>query len=320
MSKRPSVVFQVNEVLRKAFHEGFGRSRHSDKRNAMNNDKEYDTYTKNKIYSQKTYKATNKTCVAFVKHCRENYGIKYLFEINPEMFKSFIEKGDFKHGKPYDPKTAATYYSQILKMQNAYNTINNFNSVFADKSYKNFVGKSEKKKIQMPREIHNQIIKKAYENKYTNGLAFDTARALGLRVTEITNLRKEDFKFCNDKFLEIHIHKSKGGRSRDINIESLTSIQVNTVLTTYNYFKNSLSEHDRLFINKSDSYEKTFSRIRDSITEDYTYCGIHSMRKEFANDYYDRRIQEGIKDEQAEKELTEILGHTRTEVLDSYLK
>ncbi|AEI34920.1 hypothetical protein BJV85_004065 [Clostridium acetobutylicum] len=41
------------------------------------------------------------------------------------------------------------------------------------------------------------------------------------------------------------------------------------------------------------------------------------MGKEFANDYYDRRIQEGVGDEQGEKELTEILGHTRAEVLDS---
>ncbi|AEI34925.1 hypothetical protein BJV85_004069 [Clostridium acetobutylicum] len=40
MSKRPSVVFQVNEVLRKAFHECFGRSRHADKHNDMNNGKE----------------------------------------------------------------------------------------------------------------------------------------------------------------------------------------------------------------------------------------------------------------------------------------
>lgn len=320
MSKRPSVVFQVNEVLRKAFHEGFGRSRHADKHNAMYNKKQYDTYTKNKIYSQKTYKATNKTCVAFVKHCRQKYGIKYLFEINPEMFKSFIQKGDFKNGKPYDPKTAATYFSQVSKMQNAYNTINGFKSIFADKSYKDFVGTSEQKKIQMPREIHDKIIEKAYENKYTNGLAFDTARALGLRVTEITNLRKEDFKFNNNELLQVHIHRSKGGKSRNIKAESLTEKQINTVLNTYDYFKNILSEHDRFFINKSDSYEKTFSRIRDSLTEDYTYCGIHSMRKEFANDYYDRRIEEGVEEIQVEKELTEILGHNRTEVLNSYLK
>lgn len=323
MSKRPSVVFQTNDVLKQAFHEGFGRSRHADKRNAMFNGKQYDTYTKDKIYSQKTYKATNKTCVAFAKHCRETFGIKYLFEITPEMFRDFISKGDFKTGKPYDHKTAACYYSQVTKLQNAYNRIYDMNLTFADKSYKEFCGECEHKKNQMPREVHDRIIEKCYERKYENGLALDTARSLGLRVREITNIRKEDFKF-DDKgnFSEIHIHKSKGGRSRDIYAEDLTGKQIETVIKTYEHFKDTISDHDRLFYNRAESYEKAFTRARDEVSngEDYTFCGVHSMRKEFVNDYFERKIEEGESEDQAKKELTEILGHSRISVLDAYLK
>jgi hypothetical protein len=56
MSKRESIVFQTNQVLKQSAYEGYGRSRHADKKNAMNNKVEYDTYTKDKIYGQKTYK------------------------------------------------------------------------------------------------------------------------------------------------------------------------------------------------------------------------------------------------------------------------
>lgn len=324
MSKRESVVFQATKILKEAYHEGFGRSRHADKRNALNNNLKQNAYTKDKIYSDKTYIATKKTCVAFVNHCRSEFQIRYLHEIKAEMFKSFIAKGDFKTGKAYDPETAKTYASQVTKLQNAYSKQSNQEVRFVDRSYKQVVSEqSIQKREQMPREIHDKIISKAYENKYENGLAFDTARALGLRVREITNLRKEDFKINEDgKIKEVHIHRSKGGRSRDINASNLTVNQLKTIERTYKYFEGKISSHDRFFTNKTESYEKAFSRTRDKVTESnqYTHCGVHSMRKEFAKDYYSREMNKGRDELEVKRELTELLGHNRLEILQSYLK
>lgn len=320
MSKRESIVFQTSEILKNAYHDGFGRSRHADKENAKKNGKRADEYTKNIVYSQGTYKATNKICIAFVKHCREEYGIKYLKEIKPEMFQSFIKKGDFKTGAPYDPKTAGTYASEVTKLQNVYNSKNGTKLAFVDKGYKKYVGNKEFKKIQMPRMVHDKIIQKAYETKSTNGMALDIARSLGLRVTEITNLRKEDFKFKNGKLKEIHIHRSKGGRSRDIKASMLTKEQIEKVEMIYGTLGSQLSDHDRLFTNKSQSYEKAFTRARDAVTNgEYTYCGIHSMRKEFAKDYFNREMGKGRNELEVKRELTQLLGHNRIEVLKSYL-
>jgi len=44
------------------------------------------------------------------------------------------------------------------------------------------------------------------------------------------------------------------------------------------------------------------------------------MRKEFAKDYYNRELEKGRNDKEVKLELTQLLGHNRLEILESYLK
>lgn len=341
MSKRPSLTYQVTTILKGAFTEGYGRSRHADKKNALNNNKPIDTYTKDKIYSRNTYNSTRKTCIAFVNFCKEEYGVRYLHEIKPEMFEKFIERGNTL-GKPYEQNTARAYYSQIKKLENAFIASTGTKVEFANKNYIQHTTQNIQIKKRMPSDLHDKIIEKAYKQKFENGLAFDIARSIGLRASEITNLRKEDFKFKNGKLESVHIDRSKGGRNRDIAVERLSEKQIETIIKVYDHFRDKLADHDRLFTNKAASYEMAFSRIRDSITgsEEYKCCGIHSMRKEFAQDYFNREMERRFEDRAADiereaerqreiekeierevkQELTEILGHNRLEVLNSYLE
>lgn len=341
MSKRPSLTYQVTTILKGAFDEGYGRSRHADKKNALNNNKPIDTYTKDKIYSRNTYNSTRKTCVAFANFCKEEYGVRYLQEIKPEMFEKFIERGSTS-GKSYEQNTASAYYSQVKKLENAFSASAGTKVEFANKNYMQHTTENIQIKERMPSDLHDRIIEKAYEQKFENGLAFDSSRALGLRGSEITNLRKEDFKFKDGRLESVHIDRSKGGRNRDISSERLTERQIETVTKVYDHFKDMLQDHDRLFINKTRSYETAFARIRDSITggEQYKGCGIHSMRKEFAQNYFNRELERRLEDRAADierdperqreiekeiekevkQELTEALGHNRLEVLSSYLE
>lgn len=331
MSKRPSLTYQVTKILKGAFEEGYGRSRHADKKNALNNNKPIDTYTKDKIYSRNTYNSTRKTCVAFANFCKEEYGVRYLQEIKPEMFEKFIERGSTL-GKSYEQNTAGAYYSQIKKLENAFTASTGTKIEFANKSYVQHTTENIQVKGRMPSDLHDRIIEKAYEQKFETGLAFDTARALGLRASEISNLRKEDFKLKDGSLESVHIDRSKGGRNRDIKVERLSEKQIAVVIKVYDHFKDRLADHDRLFTNKTKSYEMAFSRTRDSITggEYYKGCGIHSMRKEFAQDYFNRELERRIEEEgkdnfkeierEVKQELTELLGHNRLEVLCSYLE
>lgn len=88
----------------------------------------------------------------------------------------------------------------------------------------------------------------------------------------------------------------------------------------YSYFINKRDKTDRLFINKSDSYRKAFAVARDKVTKEYKQCNIHSLRKELANDYLERRMNEGKSKKEAMYELTYLLGHNRIDVLKYYLK
>lgn len=321
MSKRPSIVFQVTEVLQKAFQTGYGRSRHADKLNAKHANKPYDYHAKSNIYSRNSYNSTKKTVVNFAKHCRDKFGVRFIHEIKPEMFSSFI-KGGNRIGGRYDPKTAGTYFSQVQKFQNSYNQQNGTELVFADKSYKEHLGQKEKKRDMMPREIHNQIIERAYNSKLENGQAFDLARNLGLRVSETTNLRLKDFSFENGELQNIHIHRSKGGRMRDIDAQkSLTSIQREKVIQIYLHYKEKgLGANMRLFINKTGSYTTAFQRYRETVAPGiFNHCGVHSMRKEFARDYYSRLVNLGTSGLVAKQELMQVMGHNRIDNVDQYL-
>ncbi|WP_371375286.1 tyrosine-type recombinase/integrase [Sporomusa aerivorans] len=234
-------------------------------------------------------------------------------EIKPEYFTGFIKSNG------YSKQTANAYKSAIQKLQDAYNEKNQgkFNWFEEIKKLKLSTTKS---KLQMPREIHDEIIAKAYERKYETGLAFDIARNLGLRVSEITNLRMNDFWFDkHGRLVTVYIYGSKGGRHRKIQDVQLTEKQIVTVVKAYEHFKKIRGRYDRLFINKAGSYQTAFERIRGSLTDGYKYCGFHSMRKEFSKDFYAREVAKGRSIKDVKKEITQLLGHNRLTVLNSYL-
>lgn len=144
-------------------------------------------------------------CCTFLHYCKVNFGVRNLCDIKSEYFIQFISDNNYKE------ETAKGYKWAVQKLQNGYNTVYSTNYVWATNIYKENVNKQAiKDRVQMSVGIHNIIIKNAYMSKCTNGLAFDIARALGLRVSEITNLRMNDFKFDkNNNLKEIYIYRSK---------------------------------------------------------------------------------------------------------------
>lgn len=306
--KRPSLIYQTKEILSPLFDEGFGKSRHSDKQNKS---------VGNIIYSRNSYNSILEKCCTFVKYCKENHGIRYLGEIQPDYFINFIKNGN--ESKGYNKNTANAYKTAIQKLQNAYNEKFNENYVWVGQ-LNEIPLDTLKNKLQMPRKIHDEIINRAYTIKHELGLAFDLARNLGLRASEITNLKMNDFVFDKQGNLKtVFIYCSKGGRHRSIYINYLTDKQIDTCLKVYSHFKKYKGTNERLFINKSASYQSIFAKIRDEISENYKFCGIHSMRKEFAKDYYNREIAKGKDDKTVKNILTQILGHNRVEILKNYL-
>lgn len=96
--------------------------------------------------------------------------------------------------------------------------------------------------------------------------------------------------------------------------------QIQVVNKVYSYFQDKRNENERLFVNKADSYRQAFANARNVVTGDYKQCSIHSLRKEFANDYYNREIAKNRPKMQVRQELTQLLGHNRVDILKAYLK
>lgn len=159
---------------------------------------------RNIIYSRNTYNNTIEKCCTFLKFCKEEFNVKNLEDIKSVYFTQFVIQ------KQYKKNTANSYACAVKKLESIYTAKNNNNCVWVNDEYKNFVNNTEQARKQMSREIHDKIIEQAYKNKFVNGLAFDITRALGLRVSEITNLRKKDFKYDKDNHLiSVYIYCSK---------------------------------------------------------------------------------------------------------------
>lgn len=303
------MVYQTKEILSPLFDGGFARSKHGDKINQLDG---------NLIYSRNTYNSILEKCCTFVSYCKEHYGVRYLNEIKPEYFAAFIQSGN--EGEGYNKNTIIAYTSAVRKLQNGYNSKHKAECIWISPILTPIPRSTARNKKQMPRTMHDKIIDKAYESKYENGLAFDVARSLGLRVSEIPNLRMKDFRFdMNGQLKSVYIHCSKGGRHRTIYTSQLSDRQRQTAVKVYDYFKTHKDINDRLFINKSGSYQRSLERSRNDISDGYKYCGIHSMRKEFAKDYFSREVRKGRKQIEIKKELTQLLGHNRIDVLRHYL-
>ncbi|HOG40804.1 MAG TPA: hypothetical protein PLL87_10270 [Syntrophorhabdaceae bacterium] len=317
MSKRgkstPSPAYQVSETLKTAFGKGFGRGRHEDKRNAQNEGKHYTTYTKDKIYAGKTYKTDVQKCITVMRYAKTEFGVKYIKDLKPEHFNAFVQRGMItKPGEPYSKRTAESYAAAIQKLQDSYNALNNTNLTFLDRNYMEHVVIKEQQRHRMPSDIHDKIIAKAYQQdergRSDNGRAFEMARAAGLRVSEITRLRMRDFRTDeNGKIKEVVIHRSKGGKttvkefrgegkSYKMTFNKFTEQQQDKIQTLYDHYKDKgLKDMDKLFPNRPESYEQAFYRYREEIAPgQYTQCGIHSMRREWGQGFYERELERRI--------------------------
>jgi hypothetical protein len=362
MSKRgtstPSPAYQVSETLRAALGKGIGRGRHEDKRNAQREGKHYTYYTKDKLYSWNNYKTDVQKCITVMRYAKTEFGVKYIKDLKPEHFNAFVQKGMIKNpGEPYSKRTAESYAAAIQKLQDSYNALNNTNLTFLDRNYMEHVVIKEQQRHRMPSDIHDKIIAKAYQQdergRSDNGRAFEMARAVGLRDIEIPNLRMRDFRTGKDgKIKEVVIHRSKGGKttvkefegkgkSYNMAINKFTPQQQEKIQTLYNHYKDKgLKDMDKLFPNRAKSYQQAFYRYREEIAPgQYNQCNIHSMRREWGQEFYEREMQRRIEERQQEmgnnycltekdytkiekgvrEDLTELYGHHDPNTILCYL-
>lgn len=147
-------------------------------------------------------------------------------------------------------------------------------------------------------------------------LGIELTVLFGLRVAEICKLKGKDI---NLEELYIHIHESKGKRSRNIKIDNLEKLEVCTRI------KEQISNDERVCKLKEDSVNAVIRRmlIKNKIKR-YTKArtGVHAIRKSYAKRTYIKNLNELDSELKAWDKTAETLGHNagRKSLKNVYVK
>lgn len=159
--------------------------------------------TKEYIFSRRTAENTTEKSKTFINYIKENYNVKFVKDITPEMVKSFLDSRDTK-----SQKTITSYKNMLYKVNTAiqlkfgckgfYNeTISNY------KLDKENTVKTNSKRLYSDTEI-KQILN--VDSKYSNELKFMSV--VGCRVHELCSVKVKNFDLKN---MTVYI-EGKGGR------------------------------------------------------------------------------------------------------------
>ena len=153
------------------------------------------------IFSRRTAENTVEKSKTFVKFLKENYNIKLVKEITPEMVRAFLDSRNAT-----TQKTIAAYKNMLYKVNIAIQVKFNCQG-FYDDTIKNYKlvepQKTDSKRLYTDSQIKEIL---SVDSKYINELKF--LSIVGCRVHELCNVRVKDF--CLNK-MTVYI-KGKGGR------------------------------------------------------------------------------------------------------------
>lgn len=224
--------------------------------------------------------------------------VRLAVDINSKHVQEFLND----KAKTCSKATVEQYMSKANKMQNLINITYRTNSKLDIKLPSSIKEKYILRDKQMTVE-HYELLEK---NINENGLkSIECARNFGLRVSEIAKLEKRDIKLEEGI---IRVVDSKGKKTRDVDIVTEEQMKIARKL-----FNSVTSQRDRIVKIRENSINQALKRAMEKaeIKEEYKVAGIHSIRKLYAQETYDRLRSEGLSKKQAKEEVSEQLGHSR---------
>lgn len=246
----------------------------------------------------------------FSNYMKENYSeVKMVKDIKSEHIQGFLNSKADSCSK----KTLEQYASKFNKLENVVNSTYGTNA-----NYKGFVVPATVEQTKIRNVAMTKSDFKKLESGFTNSKssakeAIQLSAKLGLRVSETVKLQGRDI---NLKENTVHVDKSKGGRSRDIQIRPEDK----------GYFANlkaSVGETERICPVQSDSINKAIQRTmeRTGIADKYKDTSVHAIRKMYAQEQYDRYREQGIEIDKALGAVSVDLGHSdnRLELMKEYV-
>lgn len=203
---RPSLKYQVESVLKEV-----NRIGHSKREARMAGEKE-------NIHSIKYYRDVQGTAIRFAEFCRDEYGIRSVFQLTPDHTKGYLQA---LLDKGVTNGHLINVESHLQKLQSSM-------AKYSEKIGKSSITFISERQIspaqrELPKDrsyIREDISR--LEKTMSPGVrtAMLMSINLGLRAKEVSNIRVEHIVERNDGGLQVHIDQgkgvTKGGRFREI--------------------------------------------------------------------------------------------------------
>ncbi len=168
------------------------------------------------IFSKRSSENITEKSKNFVKFLKENYNVKMVREIKPEMCIAYL---DTKQG--CSNKTISSYKNMLEKISLACSQKFNINGFYTDTVRQHKV--QDTYKTNSARVYTNEQIEKIYSFESNRQAEIKTMSFIGCRIAELINIKAEDINLTKhnfittakdgkiDTYLTVHI-KGKGGK------------------------------------------------------------------------------------------------------------
>ena len=240
---------------------------------------------------------------------QEHPEIKQVKDVNANHIQRFLNsKKD-----TCSQATLKQYASKFNKLEKVVNSTYNTNA-----NYKGFVVPTTKEQTKIRNSSMSKSDFKKLETGFSNSKSCAktaiqlTARA-GLRVSECTKLQGRDINISKGV---IKVKDGKGGRDREVPIRPEDKAYFTDLKAQY-------GDYERICPVQQDSINKAIEREleKQGIKERYQDTSIHSLRKMYAQEEFDRLREEGKSIPESLKEVSVQLGHgeDRLELMQQYV-
>jgi len=297
-------------------HNEKGTSKRSIKLDPTANIKEY-------VYSFSERERLMDICKSFADFINQNYSeIKMVRDITKPMVLEFLQSNHKTNGGKCNSNTVYTMAQSIDKLSHLVNKNFKVNTDWKIEKSELIADNKKSRDLWMQREHLNAALSLMKDG--TDGkIGIQLAAEFGLRVAEVTKLQLRDIDFENGK---LHIHESKGGKSRNISIDDAQKVWLKDEIKE----RGIVDKNARLCPIKDKSVCNLLSKcLKKAGYPEYAEAktSIHSLRKMRAQELYEDKIPEhqsqGNSYKNAEKkargDTNEFLGHGRGRTLDSYI-
>lgn len=201
-------------------------------------------------------------------------------------------------------KTKFSMYKNSLKrLKSLYKNLD----IPDEEFFKNESLKRRDRRKKAPGPINESQIKRKINSLKDKKLklGYRLALANGLRISEVSNLRKEDIQKIEEGKLHIKVKKGKGDKNRDvIGLED-------------KYLESELKE----YIEDLDNKDKIFysdQHMKNKASDLGFEC--HDLRRIFAQNLYQEEKKNCMHKGEAKQKVKQQLGHTRIKTTNIYLK